>query len=421
LDRLILVFAILLYGAVLLSGLAKRTPLSITVVFLVVGFVVGNGALGIVRLPLDDPTVKQFAQLALVSVLFVDGMHLDLHELLANRRLPERALLVGLPLTLIVSAALAHFVAGLGWAESLLLGAVLSPTDPVFAAALVGQGSISARLRHLLNIESGLNDGLALPIVLAMVAILWGLKPTVAKYLIDVGLGVLLGIAITWLALKLRQLLKARVTQSYQPLLALAIGLTVYAVCEALGANTFLGMFAAAVTVATTDSAVCDAFRPFGEKIADLIKLAAVLLFGALLSLDFLRQTNLTEFLFAFLLLFLARPIGLGLALLGSRLSWQERAVAVWFGPRGFASVVYGMFILGSGVSHANDLFRLAAVVIVASMIVHSSTDVLAVRWLQHAEPNSQMAGGSDQAAKSEPARAGSQAARPEPAEEGGR
>lgn len=386
---LLLAFALTLYAAALLSGLFNRTPLSATVLFLVVGFLVGGGALRVVNLPLDDPMVERFARLALLTVLFVDGMHLDVHELVAKRRLPERALLLGLPLTLLLAAALGHFVAGLKWPQALLLGAVLSPTDPVFASALISRRGISRNLRQLLNIESGLNDGLALPIVLAMVAVLWGDAPSLGKYGLDIAVGVLTGIGVTWLALKLRALLATDITSPYKPLVAAAIGLGVYATATLLHGNAFLAMFSAAVTVATTAPDLCKVSRPFGETIAEVVKLAALMLFGALLSIDFLRQTNGTEYLFAILLLVLARPIGLGLALLGSSLTWRERAVAVWFGPRGFASVVYGMFVLGSGLSHAFDLFRLTSVVIVLSIVAHSSTDVLAARWLKKGQSDS--------------------------------
>ena len=93
-------------------------------------------------------------------------------------RLPGRALLLGLPLTLALTAVFAHYIAGLPWLESFLLGAILAPTDPVFAAAIVGREEVPGRLRHLLNVESGVNDGLALPIVLVLLAATGGGIPT---------------------------------------------------------------------------------------------------------------------------------------------------------------------------------------------------------------------------------------------------
>jgi NhaP-type Na+/H+ or K+/H+ antiporter len=165
----VLIFAITLLVAVLLSGLARRSVLSTAVLFLASGFILG-GALGWVVLRPDEPVVARFAELAIFSVLFTEGMRVSVGDLTSAWRLPGRALLFGLPLTLIATASLAQWVAGLPWGDSLLLGAILSPTDPVFAAAIVGREEAPGRLRHLLNVECGLNDGLALPIVIALIA-----------------------------------------------------------------------------------------------------------------------------------------------------------------------------------------------------------------------------------------------------------
>ncbi|MGH9066201.1 MAG: cation:proton antiporter, partial [Acidimicrobiales bacterium] len=168
---LLLVFAVTLLGAVLLSALAHRSVLSTAVLFLVVGAVAGPGLIGWIAVYPSDDLVRVLAELALFSVLFTDGMAARTSELRRAWRLPGRALLFGLPLTLGAIAVLAHYLAGLSWLEASLLGAVLSPTDPVFAAAIVGREEVPARLRQLLNVESGLNDGLALPVVVVLLAI----------------------------------------------------------------------------------------------------------------------------------------------------------------------------------------------------------------------------------------------------------
>ena len=120
----------------------------------------------------DDHAVTLFVEVALFSVLFADGMKIGIKDLWRVWELPGRALLLGLPLTLIFMALLAHLVLRLGWLELFLVGAVLSPTDPVFASGFVSHPSVPRRLRRLLNVESGLNDGLALPLVLLMLSLL---------------------------------------------------------------------------------------------------------------------------------------------------------------------------------------------------------------------------------------------------------
>ena len=168
---LLLVFAVCLLGAVLVSERAHRTVLSTAVLFLAAGLAVGEGVLDLVPLRPEDDIVARLAELALFSVLFTDGMRVGLRDLRSAWRLPGRALLVGLPLTLVGTAVIAALVAGLPWGHAFLLAAALTPTDPVFAAAIVGREEISGRLRHLLNVESGLNDGLALPVVVILLEV----------------------------------------------------------------------------------------------------------------------------------------------------------------------------------------------------------------------------------------------------------
>lgn len=180
------------------SALANRTILSTAVIFVVAGFLCRDGVLGLVPLAPTDAVVGGLAELALFSVLFTDGMRVGWPDLRSAWKLPGRALLLGLPLTLIFTAAFAYWVvAGLGWIEFLLIGAVLAPTDPVFAAALGGNEKVPARLRHLLNVESGVNDDLTLPFVLIFLTMASGSPDLNSGELIgELALGLLIGVAI---------------------------------------------------------------------------------------------------------------------------------------------------------------------------------------------------------------------------------
>src|SRR5665648_891766 len=147
-QLLLLCFAALLLVAVLISERANRTVLSTAVLFLLGGFVLGKGMLGVIDIRTGDPLVAGLAELALFSVLFTDGMRVGVADLRSAWRLPGRALLLGLPLTLVITAAAAHYVAGLPWLHSFLMGAILAPTDPVFAAAIVGREAQQEELGH---------------------------------------------------------------------------------------------------------------------------------------------------------------------------------------------------------------------------------------------------------------------------------
>ncbi len=381
------VFAITLLAAVLISNLADRSVLSTAVLFLFAGIAAGEGMLGVVNLHPDDHAVAILAELALFSVLFTDGMKVGFKDLASAWILPGRALLFGLPLTLIGTALLAHWVVGLPWAESFLIGAVLSPTDPVFAAAIVGREEVPARLRQLLNVESGLNDGLALPIVLAMLAVVAREKVNIGENLVEIVVGIAIGIVVPLVAINLERTRFFSIHATYQPLNGFAIGLLVLTLSSKLHGNEYLAAFAAGITIATIAPEVRESFHHFGELVAELLKLAALLVFGSLISPRFLGEISLAGYLFAFLAIVAIRPIALLISLIRSPLDWEERLTAAWFGPKGFASVVFGLLILHEAKSsridlgRADQLFHLIALCITGSIIAHSSTDILVARW----------------------------------------
>ncbi len=378
---LVLCFAALLVVGVLISETAHRTVLSTAVLFLAAGFVLGPGVLDVLHVDVGDPGVSVLAELALFSVLYSDGMKVGLSDLRRAWRLPGRALLLGLPLTLLLTAAGAHWIAGLPWLESLLLGAVLSPTDPVFAAAIVGRSEVPARLRGLLNVESGINDGLALPIVLVLLAATGGIEASGWVLAEELALGIAIGAAVPAAVLALERLPFLASVKSHEPLLPAAIGLLVLGLCLVTHANLFLGAFTAGIVVASVAPEFKREFEELGELVAEQLKLVAILVFGALITPAFLfQETPWTGWVFAVLALVLARPVALLISFAGSGLAMREQAAAMWFGPKGFASVVYGLIVLESGIALSDELFHLVGITIAFSILAHSSTDVLVAR-----------------------------------------
>ncbi len=377
---LLLAFALTLFAAVLVSGFTSRSVLSTALLFLVVGFLIGPGTLGLVHVQARDQIVIGLAQLALYSVLFSDGMHAGLADLRSAYRLPGRALLFGMPLTFVGGAVLAHLVTSLPWTEAMLVSAVLTPTDPVFAASIVGRPEVPYRLRQLLNVESGLNDGLALPVVLVLLSLVSTEATSIPRVLEELALGVALGIVVPWAALRIESLPFFGAAGRYQPLNAFAIGTLVLALCLATRANPFLAAFAAGSTVATVSPAARASFERFGELIAELLKLGAILVFGALLSPALFGHLPLAGYLLAVLLLVLVRPVSVLLALVGSRIDRTELAAAAWFGPKGFASVTYGLLVLQSDARAGPRMFEIIAVTVALSIVAHSTTDTVVAR-----------------------------------------
>jgi len=386
---LVAVFGVALLVAVLLSGLAARTVLSTSLLFLVSGALVSDGFLGLIHITPDSEIVSVTADLALFAVLFTDGMHVSFPKLRENWKNPARALGLGMPLAFLGTALVTHCLVGLDWMMSFLVGAVLAPTDPVFASAIVGRKEVPVRLRQLLNVESGINDGLALPLVLVLIAAAGPTAGHADASLATIGLELCLGLALgVLLPLFVTRLVRFRLLGSepkLQPLLPLAIGIVLYGLCHLTHANPYLAAFSAGAVLTAASPEAKSAFEPLGEALAELAKFAALLVFGALLTPQLFGDLSLGGYVAVVLAIVLIRPASLLLSLIGTRFDRREKLVAAWFGPKGFASVVYGLLVLQSGIPQGHEAYTLIAVCIAASIMAHSSTDVPIAR-LFHVE-----------------------------------
>ena len=217
-DVPLLVFGAVLMGGALLSGIAHRSFLSLTALFVLAGFLLGEGGAGVLEIEAGSGFVAVLATVALVVILFRDGLEVEGEMLQREWRLPFRNLVVAMPITALIVALAAHAVVGLGWTESFLLGALLAPTDPVLSSSVVTNPRVPRVIRHSLNLESGLNDGLALPAVLAFSAALRVGDQDFTWWqfvLQDVTLGFAYGIGLGFLAALV--LPRARTTSSRSP------------------------------------------------------------------------------------------------------------------------------------------------------------------------------------------------------------
>ncbi|BCK71186.1 peptidase [Streptomyces libani subsp. rufus] len=386
---LVAVFGVALLIAVLLSGLAARTVLSTSLLFLVSGALVSDGFLGLIHITPDSDIVSVTADLALFAVLFTDGMHVSFPKLRENWRSPARALGLGMPLAFLGTALTTHYLVDLDWTTSFLVGAVLAPTDPVFASAIVGRKEVPARLRQLLNVESGINDGLALPLVLILIATsgptAGHADASLAKIALELALGLALGVLLPLLVTGLLRFRLLGSEPKLQPLLPLAIGIILYGLCHLTHANPYLAAFSAGAVLTAASPEAKSAFEPLGEALAELAKFAALLVFGALLTPQLFGDLSPGGYAAAILAIVLIRPASLLLSLIGTRFDRREKLIAAWFGPKGFASVVYGLLVLQSGIPQGHQAYTLIAVCIATSIIAHSSTDVPIAR-LFHVE-----------------------------------
>ena len=382
LEEPLAVFGLLLVGGALVSGLAHRSFLSLTAAFVVAGFLLGDGGLEIIDLDPRSEFVQGLAVIALILILFRDGLEVEEEMLQRAWHLPLRNLVLAMPITAGLVALLTHLVTDLSWTESFLVGALLSPTDPVLSSTVVTNPRVPRIIRHSLNLESGLNDGLALPAVLALVAaaeagesgFVWW------EFVLQEAFGFATGVAVAFLAARLMPRstgLGAEISAHQKSLYGLGVAFAAYglAVLPPEG-NGLIAVFVGAIALGIWRPDIRECFQARSEDIIEVVKLGVFLVFGAILTLDGLFQDGWAAVAVAAFTLLVARPVAVFAALMGSRQAdTLDKAFIAWFGPKGVATMTFALFVLGSGVAEGERIANLAALVVFVSIIVHGLSD----------------------------------------------
>jgi NhaP-type Na+/H+ or K+/H+ antiporter len=381
---------LLILGA-LLSGLARRSVLSLASVFVLVGFLLGPAVAGVLDFNARSGFVGDLATVALVVILFRDGLEVDAELLQRHWRLPLRKLAIGMPVTAMVVALLARWLVGLSWTESFLLGALLSPTDPVLSSAVVTNPRVPRVIRQSLNLESGLNDGLALPAVLAFAAALEVGRSGFVWWdfvLQDVGLGLVYGLAcgIVGSLLMPRERNKRHegAIPGHQRALyglGLAFGTYGLTVIPPHG-NGFIAVFVAAIVTGIRRPDLREAFAEGSEEIVEIVKLGIFAVFGSLLTIHGLFGDGWAAVGVVAGTFLLARPIAIWVALAGTRVSTSMKAFIAWFGPKGVSTMAFSLLVLSHNVEEGPRIFNIAALAVFCSIVVHGLTDTPGTRWI---------------------------------------
>jgi NhaP-type Na+/H+ or K+/H+ antiporter len=388
-ETVTLVFGGLLIVGALGSGLAHRSFLSMTAVFVVAGFVLGQGGFGVLDFQAESEFVADLATVALIVILFRDGLEVEAEMLQTAWRLPARKLALGMPITGALVALATHTLTDLNWTESFLLGALLSPTDPVLSSSVVTNPRVPRLIRHSLNLESGMNDGLALPAVLAFSAALVTNQKDFVWYefvLQDIGLGlaygVVLGFLAAWAMPRGRGVLGG-IPEHHKALYVLGVAFATYGITVAdPSGNGFIAAFVCAITLGIRRPDLSHTFSERAADIVEIVKLGIFVVFGALLTFDGLFADGWAAVAIVAFTLLLARPIAIWISLLGVRVDTATKAFMAWFGPKGVATMTFSLLVLGLGIEQGERIFDIAALAVFCSIIVHGLTDTPGSEWI---------------------------------------
>jgi NhaP-type Na+/H+ or K+/H+ antiporter len=380
---------LLLVVGALLSGLAHRSMLSLAAVFVLAGFLLGDGATKVLHFEAGSAFVQDLANVALIVILFRDGLEVEAAMLQRHWHLPLRKLVLAMPLTAAIIAVFTHAVTGLTWTESFLLGALLSPTDPVLSSSVVTNPRVPRLVRHSLNLESGLNDGLALPAVLAFAA---ALEPGAHGFvwwrfvLEDVSIGVAVGLIVGFVAARLMPRaggLLEGILPHQQALYALGAAFSAYGIAALIPhGNGLIAVYVAAITLGIRRADLRVYFAQQAEVLVEVVKLAIFVVFGSLLTLHGLFADGWSAVAVVAVALLLARPVAVFAALAGTKTDLATRAFMSWFGPKGVATMTFSLLVLSDAISAGSRIFNLAALTVFCSVILHGITDTPGSEWL---------------------------------------
>ncbi len=381
-----LIFGGLLAVAGALSGVMKGTVLSISV--LAVGLGALLGSVGTVSVDPGDESITDLVEIALILTLFSDGLFVE-RELIALHRGPVlRAIVLAMPITLgLLGVGAWLLFSQLGWAQAFLLAAVLTPTDPVVTSTVVTSRAVPERVRHTLNLESGLNDGLALPFVLFFLALSGpgGDAGTEALRVVgEAAFGALVGACLGLAGGRLHKRVPGGgITPRYEGIFAIGFGVAAFGLADVTIGNGLIAAFVCGIVMGFTEHDVPAAFVDFAENVSAIAQVITFFVFGALITDTSFAGSVPALVAFIAGALLVARPLAIFLAFANSRMGRDELSFIAWFGPKGVASMLFALFVLDSNVVHRGFIFDVAAFAIVTSIIAHGLTDTVGARWLE--------------------------------------
>jgi len=382
---IVISLSVLAFG--LISNKSSTHSVTAPMVFVTFGLV--GYLLGFVKVDLSHEFIHGFLEITLILVLFTDASRIKLHLLVKQYGLPLRMLFIGMPLTILLGGFVAQWIFGF---ESIwfafLLAAILAPTDAALGQAVVSSKDVPVRIRQTLNVESGLNDGIALPIILVILAltkISIGLEGHgdngVTHWLLFSGkqiiFGPLAGILVGYCGGKLISLAARSgwMHQTFQELGLLCLSFLSFGFAESVGGNGFIAAFCAGLTVGNTAINLCKYLYEFAEAQGQLLTLCVFLLLGSVILPQFHSVSLFLVVLYAVLSLTLFRMLPVSFSLWGVKLRPQSHLFLGWFGPRGLASVLFGLLMLKELEHPATELiFSIILATVFLSIFLHGMT-----------------------------------------------
>ena len=372
----------LIYSSV--AGAVERTWISGPIIFTCFGLLVGPIGLDLLSWKTDGETIRSLAEVTLAMVLFTDAAGANMSVLKKTAGIPARLLLIGLPLTILLGFGVGVLlIDGLSLFAIALLATMLAPTDAALGKAVVTKESVPDEIRQGLNVESGLNDGICVPILFVFLALAldkagdagpWTLAIKLVAE--EIGIGLAVGLLLTLAAAKLLKTALHRkwLTPTWIQIPVVALALSCFAVAQLLGGSGFIAAFSGGLLFGALAKTERDEFLLAAEGTGDTLALITWVIFGSAVVGQAIGHFNWSILLYAALSLTVIRMLPVFLALIGSDINTGGKLFIGWFGPRGLASIVFAVIVLDSKLPHADLIAMTVVCTIILSIIAHGIT-----------------------------------------------
>ena len=379
LDLVIFAVFIMIYSTV--AGAVERTWISGAIIFTAFGLLIGPVGLDLVSFKADREAIRTLAELTLALVLFTDAAGADLGVLRKTERLPVRLLLVGLPLTIVLGFGVAALLfQELSLFEMALLATMLAPTDAALGKAVVTNETVPNPVRQGLNVESGLNDGICVPILFVFLALAteqaseggpWQLALKLVAE--EIGIGLAVGLLLTGMAGWLLKIAWRRqwLTEIWIQIPVVALAVACFATAQFIGGSGFIAAFSGGLLFGAIAKEYREEFLRAAEGTGDVMALITWVIFGAAVVGQALGNFSWVILLYAILSLTLIRMLPVFFSLTGLRTNTEGKLFIGWFGPRGLASIVFAVIVLNANLPNGGTLAMTVVCTVILSIVLH--------------------------------------------------
>ena len=381
-DLAILAVFAFLFSAI--AGRVERSWVSGPIIYILFGLIAGPVGLGFMDLDVDAVEIRVIADLTLALVLFIDASNADLRTLRAHATIPRRMLLIGLPLCIALGAWLGTLVfPDVSVFELCVLATMLAATDAALGKGVVTNPAVPARVREGLNVESGLNDGLAVPVLFVFLALATGatredqsMELALQLVLEEIGIGVIVAVVLVTVAIQLLRISAERkwFTEIWLQIPVVALALACFATAQSLHGSGYIAAFVGGLLFGYFARERTHKLVMAGEGIAELLAMFTWVIFGAAIMGQYWATMTWDVVIYSLLSLTVIRMLPMIIALIGTGEIFETKLFLAWFGPRGLASIVFLIIVGGSDLPAESVLIHTVVCTISLCIIAHGLT-----------------------------------------------